>query len=76
MDDMELSFTSEALDFIVEKAVEFKLGARGLRSICEAIMIDAMFDGPSEESKKPFEVTLGYAKEKISKSKLHKLKAA
>ena len=39
-------------------------------------MIDAMFDGPSEESKKPFEVTLGYAKEKISKSKLHKLKAA
>ena len=76
MDDMELSFTSEALDFIVEKAVEFKLGARGLRSICEAIMIDAMFDGPSEESQKTFEVTFDYAKEKISNSKLHKLKAA
>lgn len=76
MDEMELSFTSEVLDFIVEKAVEFKLGARGLRSICEAIMIDAMFDGPSEESKKTFEVSLNYAKEKINKSKLHKLKAA
>lgn len=76
MDEMDLSFTPEALDFIVEKAVEFKLGARGLRSICEAIMIDAMFDGPSEESKKTFEVSLDYAKEKINKSKLHKLKAA
>tara|TARA_Y100001978_G_C23698133_1_gene438921 strand:- start:2336 stop:3574 length:1239 start_codon:yes stop_codon:yes gene_type:complete len=76
MDDMSLSFTSEALDFIVEKAVEFKLGARGLRSICEAIMIDAMFNGPSEKSQKIFEVTLDYAKEKISNSKLHKLKAA
>ncbi len=76
MDDMELSFTPEALDFIVEKALDFKLGARGLRSICEAIIIDAMFDGPSDESKKTFEVTLDYAKDKISKSKLHKLKAA
>tara|TARA_B100000900_G_scaffold309321_1_gene268020 strand:+ start:2259 stop:3497 length:1239 start_codon:yes stop_codon:yes gene_type:complete len=76
MDDMALSFTPEALDFIVEKALEFKLGARGLRSICEAILIDAMFDGPSDESHKTFEVTLDYAKEKISKSKLHKLKAA
>ena len=76
MDDISLSFTSEALDFIVEKAVDFKLGARGLRSICEAIMIDAMFDGPSDESKKTYEVTLDYAKDKISKSKLQKLKAA
>ena len=76
LDGIELQFTSGALDFIVEKAVDFKLGARGLRSICEAIMIDAMFDGPSNESKKTFEVTLDYAKDKISKSKLHKLKAA
>ena len=76
MDDISLSFTSEALDFIVEKAVDFKLGARGLRSICEAIMIDVMFDGPSKESQKTFEVTLDYAKNKISNSKLHKLKAA
>ena len=76
MDDMELTFTDGALDFIVQKAVEFKLGARGLRSICEAIMIDAMFDGPSEEAQKDIEITLDYAKEKINKSKLHKLKAA
>lgn len=76
MDDMELTFTDGALDFIVQKAVEFKLGARGLRSICEAIMIDAMFDGPSQEAQKDIEITLDYAKEKISKSKLHKLKAA
>lgn len=76
MDDMELTFTDRALDFIVQKAVEFKLGARGLRSICEAIMIDAMFDGPSEEAQKKIEITLDYAKEKINKSKLHKLKAA
>ncbi len=76
MDDMELTFTDGALDFIVQKAVEFKLGARGLRSICEAIMIDAMFDGPSEEAQKNIEITLDYAKEKINKSKLHKLKAA
>ncbi len=76
MDDMELTFTDKALDFIVQKAVEFKLGARGLRSICEAIMIDAMFDGPSEEAQKNIEITLDYAKEKINKSKLHKLKAA
>ena len=64
MDDMELTFTDGALDFIVQKAVEFKLGARGLRSICEAIMIDAMFDGPSEEAQKDIEITLDYAKEK------------
>ena len=76
MDDMALRFTPEVLDFIVEKAVEFKLGARGLRSICEAIMIDAMYDGPSEESQQKIEVTLDYAKEKMSNSKLHKLKAA
>ena len=73
---MVLCFSNDALDFIVEKALEFKLGARGLRSICEAIMIDAMFDSPSEELPKTFEVTLDYAKEKISKSKMHKLKAA
>ena len=66
MDDMELTFTDGALDFIVQKAVEFKLGARGLRSICEAIMIDAMFDGPSEEAQKDIEITLDYAKEKLT----------
>ncbi len=76
MDGMTLSFAPEALDFIVEKAIEFKLGARGLRSICEAIMIDAMFDGPSKEKKENFDITLEYAQEKINRSKLQKLKAA
>ena len=76
MDDMELKVAPKALDFIVEKAVEFKLGARGLRSICEAIFIDAMFEALSQEGKSTFEVTLKYAKEKINKSKLKKLVAA
>ena len=76
MDGMTLSFSPEALDFIVEKAMDFKLGARGLRSICEAIMIDAMFDGPSQEKKENFDITLEYAQEKVNKSKLQKLKAA
>ena len=49
MDDIKLSFDKEVLDFIVDKAMEYKLGARGLRSICEAIMTDAMFDLPSAE---------------------------
>ena len=56
------------LDYIVDKAVEFKLGARGLRSICEAIMMDTMFDLPSTDTRK-FVVTLPYAKEKDRKSK-------
>jgi ATP-dependent Clp protease ATP-binding subunit ClpX len=77
MDNTQLIFRDEALDYIVEKALEFKLGARGLRSICEAIMIDAMFEIPSsEESNQKFEVTLAYAQEKMSNSKLKSLKAA
>ncbi len=76
MDGVALTFTPKALDFIVEKALEFKLGARGLRSICEAIMIDAMFDAPSKKEEETFEVTLKYAKEKINSSKLQKLKVA
>ena len=69
MDGITLKFTDEALDYIVDKAVEFKLGARGLRSIVEAMMIDAMFDAPSNRSK-TFEVTLDYARKQIEKSKL------
>ena len=61
MDGVELTFTDEALDFIVEKAVEFKLGARGLRSITEDIMVDAMFEAPSKD-KKLLKVDLEYAK--------------
>ena len=77
MDGVSLSFSENCLDFIVDKAIEFKLGARGLRSICEAIMIDLMFDVPSN-LKKPKSVTinLSYAEEKLNKSKLKKLKAA
>ena len=73
---VELSFTDEAMDYIVDKAMEFNLGARGLRSICEAIMTDAMFDIPSDDTIKEFEVTREYCEEKINKTNLSRLKAA
>lgn len=76
LDDIELTFDGKVLDFIVEKAMEFKLGARGLRSICEAILNDAMFNVPSQEDVKEFKVTLPYAKEQFSKSKIANLKVA
>ncbi len=76
IEDIELTFTDEALEFIAQKALEFKLGARGLRSICEAIMTDAMFELPSQKNVKEFEVTLEYAMEKVNRSKLNRLKAA
>ena len=66
MDGIALSFDDDALDYIVDKAVEYRLGARGLRSICEAVMMDTMFDIPSSGCKE-FRVTLPYAKEKIEK---------
>ncbi len=65
MDGIKLTFDDEVLDFIVDKAVEFKLGARGLRSICEAIMIDAMYDLPSTD-KNTLHVTKKYAEAKIN----------
>ncbi len=71
-DKIDFSFSKEALEFITDKALEYKLGARGLRSICEAIITDAMFELPSEDVQS-FEVTLDYAKEKLNKSKLSKL---
>lgn len=64
MDGVKLTFAPDVLDFVVDKAIEYKLGARGLRSIVEAIMVDAMFDIPSQKIKK-FEVTLDYAKKKF-----------
>ena len=67
LDDIALRFDDEVLDYIVDKALEFKLGARGLRSICEAIMMDIMFDMPEGENKE-FVVTLDYAKSKIDKA--------
>lgn len=62
-----LRFTDEALDYIVDKAVEYKLGARGLRSIVEAVMIDTMFDMPSRRIKK-YEVTADYARQQLDKA--------
>lgn len=75
LDDIELTFKDTALDFIVDKAIEFKLGARGLRSICEAIMIDAMFDLPSTENKE-IVITKKYATEKLEKQDIKRLKVA
>jgi ATP-dependent Clp protease ATP-binding subunit ClpX len=76
MDDVKLSFDKKAFDFIVEKALEYRLGARGLRSICEAIITDAMFELPSEEGTKELKVTISYAKEQFGKSKISQLKVA
>lgn len=76
MEDIELSFKDGALDFIVEKAIEFKLGARGLRSICEAIINDAMFDLPSEKTADKLSINRAYAEEKFNKSHYSKLKVA
>jgi len=76
MEGIDLKFTKDALDYIAGKALDYKLGARGLRSICEAILTDAMFELPSHGDIKEFEVDLAYAKEKVDKSKLEKLKVA
>jgi len=76
MEKIDLEITPDALEFIVEKAMDFNLGARGLRSICEAVMTDAMFELPSQDSIKKFVVTAEYAREKIDKSKFNKLKVA
>ncbi len=72
MDGIELTFDKDALELIVDKAVEYKLGARGLRSIVESIMMDAMFEIPSKRIKK-FNVTLDYAKQQLDKSHLQKI---
>jgi ATP-dependent Clp protease ATP-binding subunit ClpX len=72
MDGISLSFTEDALQTIVDKAMEYKLGARGLRSIVENVMMDMMFDGPSRKIKK-FEVTAEYVKKQLEKSNLQRL---
>jgi ATP-dependent Clp protease ATP-binding subunit ClpX len=77
MDKVKLSFDKKVLDFIVEKAVEYKLGARGLRSICEAILTDAMFDLPSATDRpSELRITLSYAREKFEHSRVGQLKVA
>ncbi len=76
MEGIKLEFDKKALQYIVDKAVEFKLGARGLRSICETIMNDAMFELPSVKDVKTLKITADYAMEKFEKSKINKLKVA
>lgn len=75
LDDIVLSFDEDALEFIVEKAVEFKLGARGLRAICENIMVDAMFDSPSADVNE-MKISLEYAHEKLDGASAVRLKAS
>ena len=74
MDDVEFVIEEDALTYIVEKAVEYKLGARGLRSLCEAILTDAMFELPSSDEKE-FNVTKEYAESKLTNTTLKKLRA-
>ena len=76
MEGIEIEFKDGAIDFIVEKAIEFKLGARGLRSICEAIITDAMFELPSEKTSDRLVINRAYAEEKFNKSQYSKLKVA
>jgi len=75
MDEIKLMIDDDVYEFIVDKAEEFQLGARGLRSICEAIMVDAMFEMPSKDIKE-FHLTREYAEHKLSRKKLTKLRAA
>ncbi|TLF43213.1 ATP-dependent Clp protease ATP-binding subunit ClpX [Maribacter aurantiacus] len=74
MDNISFTITEQALDYIVDKAIEYKLGARGLRSLCEAIFTDAMFEMPSTDERE-FKVTKPYAEQKLSYETVKKLKA-
>jgi len=77
MDNIKLIFKETVFEYIVDKAIEFKLGARGLRSICEAIMIDAMFELPSTSgSEQEIVITKKYAIEKLDKQDINRLKVA
>jgi ATP-dependent Clp protease ATP-binding subunit ClpX len=76
LDGIKLKFDADVLDFIVGKALEYKLGARGLRSICEAVLNDAMFETPSQKDTTELRITLEYAQSKFAGSKMAKLKIA
>jgi ATP-dependent Clp protease ATP-binding subunit ClpX len=76
MDNIKLTFDDDALELIVDKSVEFKLGARGLRSILEAIMTDAMFELPSKSSTKSLKITLSFVEDKFHKTNITRLKVA
>jgi len=75
LDGIELEIEQNVLDYVVDKALEFKIGARGLRSICESIMTDAMFELPSKKVKE-FKVTLDYAKSRLERVDMQKLRVA
>ena len=76
MENIQLGFTEEALEYIVDRADEYRLGARGLRSICESIMTDAMFEMPSEVGVEQLTITESYARSKFEKSPLRLMRAA
>ena len=76
IDEVDVIFTDDLLDFVVDKAIEFKLGARGLRSIIETIMSDAMFELPSDKPQNVITIDAAYAKEKLEKTNIAKLKVA
>ena len=75
MDGVKLEFQPEVFEYIVDKAIEYKLGARGLRSIVETIMMDVMFEIPSQKAKK-YEVTLDFAKKQMGKANISRLQTA
>jgi ATP-dependent Clp protease ATP-binding subunit ClpX len=75
MEGIKLEFTEDAMDYIVDQSMLFKLGARGLRSICEAIMTNIMFDLPSQTEIKEFTITREFAQGEFEKSKFTNLKA-
>ena len=76
IDGVKLSFDKKAIDLIVDKALEYELGARGLRSICENVMLDAMFEIPSQKTKQELVISASYVKTKLNKEALNKLKVA
>ncbi len=76
LEGVELEFPEETIEFVAEKAIEYGLGARGLRSICEAIMTDLMYELPSQKDIRSFVLSKNYAQDKLSKEKLSKLRAA
>ena len=76
LDNIKVTFDDEALDFVVEKSIEFKLGARGLRSILEGIMNDAMFELPSKTNVKSLRITSAFVAEKFQKTSMARLKVA
>ena len=78
MDGVQLTFEDEALDYIVDKALEYKLGARGLRGLMEAVMTDLMYEIPTKKKEGPQAITItkAYAQEKLERADLYRLKNA